>query len=52
MLLVISADHVIQDVDAFLQAINIANQHAKSGKLATLGIVPTDVNTGYGYIKR
>ena len=50
-LLVLSADHVIQDVDAFHKAINIASRQAQSGKLATFGIVPTDANTGYGYIK-
>jgi mannose-1-phosphate guanylyltransferase/mannose-6-phosphate isomerase len=51
MLLVLSADHVIQDVDAFHEAVNIASQQAQSGKLATFGIVPTSANTGYGYIK-
>ena len=51
ILLVLSADHVIQDVDAFHKAIDIASQQAQSGKLATFGIVPTDANTGYGYIK-
>jgi len=51
ILLVLSADHVIQDVDAFHEAINIASQQAQSGKLTTFGIVPTDANTGYGYIK-
>ena len=51
VLLVLSADHVIQDIDAFHQAINIASQQAQAGKLATFGIVPTDANTGYGYIK-
>jgi mannose-1-phosphate guanylyltransferase/mannose-6-phosphate isomerase len=51
ILLVLSADHVIQDVDAFHQAINIASSQAQEGKLATFGIVPTDANTGYGYIK-
>jgi mannose-1-phosphate guanylyltransferase/mannose-6-phosphate isomerase len=51
LLLVLSADHVIQNIDAFHQAINIASQHAQEGKLATFGIVPTDANTGYGYIK-
>ena len=50
-LLVLSADHVIQDVDAFHKAISIAKQQAQSGKLVTFGIVPTDANTGYGYIK-
>jgi mannose-1-phosphate guanylyltransferase/mannose-6-phosphate isomerase len=47
----LSADHVIQDVEAFHQAINIANNQAQEGKLVTFGIVPTDANTGYGYIK-
>ena len=51
VLLVLSADHVIQDVESFHQAINIASQHAQEDKLATFGIVPTDANTGYGYIK-
>jgi len=51
VLLILSADHVIQDVETFHQAINIASQQAQAGKLATFGIVPTDANTGYGYIK-
>ena len=51
VLLVLSADHVIQDVEAFHQAINIASNQAQEGKLATFGIVPTGANTGYGYIK-
>jgi len=51
MLLVLSADHVIQDVESFHQAINIASNQAQEGKLVTFGIVPTDANTGYGYIK-
>jgi len=51
VLLVLSADHVIQDINAFHTAINIANEQAQDGKLVTFGIVPTDANTGYGYIK-
>jgi mannose-1-phosphate guanylyltransferase/mannose-6-phosphate isomerase len=51
ILLVLSADHVIQNVQAFHHAINIAAKQAQDGKLATFGIVPTDANTGYGYIK-
>jgi len=51
VLLVLSADHVIQDIKAFHAAIDIANKQAQKGKLATFGIVPTDANTGYGYIK-
>ena len=51
VLLVLSADHVIQDIDAFHEAINIANNQAQKGKLVIFGIVPKDANTGYGYIK-
>jgi mannose-1-phosphate guanylyltransferase/mannose-6-phosphate isomerase len=51
VLLVLSADHVIQDIDAFHEAIKIASNQAQECKLAIFGIVPTDANTGYGYIK-
>ena len=51
VLLVLSADHVIQDIDSFHQAIKIASIQAQEGKLVIFGIVPTDANTGYGYIK-
>jgi mannose-1-phosphate guanylyltransferase/mannose-6-phosphate isomerase len=51
VLLVLSADHVIQDIDAFHEAIKIASNQVQEGKLAIFGIVPTDTNTGYGYIK-
>ena len=51
MLLVLSADHVIKDVNEFHKAIDIAFKQAQKGKLVTFGIVPTEANTGYGYIK-
>ena len=51
VLLVLSADHVILDAGAFHKAINTANSKAREGRLVTFGIVPTDANTGYGYIK-
>lgn len=51
ILLVLSADHFIQDLDAFHAAVNIAYQHANKEKLVTFGVVPSDANTGYGYIK-
>lgn len=51
VLLVLSADHFIQDVEALHEAINIASNQAEAGKLAIFGIVPTDANTEYGYIK-
>ena len=51
MLLVMPADHVIVDVDAFQSAIARGCEAAASGKLVTFGIVPTGPETGYGYIK-
>ncbi len=51
VLLVLPADHIIQNSKAFHDAISIATKQAKNGKLVTFGIVPTDANTGYGYIK-
>ncbi len=52
ILLVLSADHVIQDIDVFHKTINIAIKQAKKRKLVTFGIVPADANTGYGYIHK
>ncbi|MBL4744358.1 MAG: mannose-1-phosphate guanylyltransferase/mannose-6-phosphate isomerase [Cycloclasticus sp.] len=51
ILLVLAADHVIENTTAFHQAITTAKEHAEEGKLVTFGIVPTSPNTGYGYIQ-
>jgi len=51
LLLVLAADHVIKDVDAFHQAIAQAAELAEQNRLATFGIVPESPETGYGYIK-
>lgn len=50
-LLVLSADHIIEDIEAFHKAILIAYNHAQENKLVTFGVLPTNANTGYGYIK-
>jgi mannose-1-phosphate guanylyltransferase len=52
LLLVLAADHVIQDEAAFSKAVMAAIPLAESGKLVTFGIVAHEPNTGYGYIKR
>ena len=52
LLLVLAADHVIQDEDAFREAVIRAIPLAEAGKLVTFGIVPSAPQTGYGYIKR
>ena len=51
LLLVLSADHLIQNIDAFHQSIKIAEKLAERDKLVTFGIVPDKAETGYGYIK-
>ena len=52
LLLVLAADHIIEDQQAFTDAISRALPLAEQGKLVTFGIVPTSPHTGYGYIKR
>ncbi len=51
MLLVMPADHLIDDIDAFSQAISHAAELAKQDKLVTFGIKPTAPETGFGYIE-
>ncbi|MBL1418920.1 MAG: mannose-1-phosphate guanylyltransferase/mannose-6-phosphate isomerase [Alphaproteobacteria bacterium] len=51
-LLVLAADHVIENVDAFHAAVKIAERHARNDRLVTFGIVATSPETGYGYINR
>jgi len=52
LLLVLAADHVIQDESVFREAVIRAIPLAEAGKLVTFGIVPSAPHTGYGYIKR
>ncbi|AOS95917.1 Mannose-1-phosphate guanylyltransferase 1 [Microbulbifer aggregans] len=52
LLLVLAADHVIRDAAAFRQAVVEASNFAEEGALVTFGIVPTEPETGYGYIHR
>lgn len=51
ILMVLPADHVIGNVEAFRQAVEVGSLTAATGKLITFGIVPTGTETGYGYIK-
>ncbi|ALP53200.1 mannose-1-phosphate guanyltransferase [Candidatus Tenderia electrophaga] len=52
ILLVMPADHVIQSVEAFQQAILQGAKLASDNYLVTFGIVPDAPETGYGYIKK
>jgi len=51
LLLVLAADHVIKDTDAFTSAVRQAMPLAESGKLVTFGVIPSEPHTGYGYIE-
>lgn len=52
LLLVLAADHVIQNQANFIQAVQQAIPQAAAGKLVTFGIVPHAPETGYGYIRQ
>ena len=52
LLLVLSADHVIDDQDIFTKTIIKAKSLAESGKLVTFGVVADEPKTCYGYIKK
>jgi mannose-1-phosphate guanylyltransferase/mannose-6-phosphate isomerase len=51
-MLVMPADHVIQDVGEFHAAVRVGALLAEKGRLVTFGIVPTAPETGYGYIRK
>ncbi|MBT8088460.1 MAG: mannose-1-phosphate guanylyltransferase/mannose-6-phosphate isomerase [Gammaproteobacteria bacterium] len=51
LLLVMPADHVIEDVTAFQAAVSAAVAAAAAGKLVTFGIVPSRPETGFGYLR-
>ena len=52
VMLVMPADHMIRDLDAFHAAVKKGQHEALAGKLVTFGVVPTLPETGYGYIRK
>ena len=52
MMVVMPADHVIRDGQAFVEAVGQGSPQAAEGQLVTFGVVPDAAETGYGYIKR
>lgn len=51
MLLILSADHLITQQDAFIAAVQQAVTLALQGRLVTFGVRPKTPETGYGYIE-
>ncbi|HEU4516406.1 MAG TPA: mannose-1-phosphate guanylyltransferase/mannose-6-phosphate isomerase [Steroidobacteraceae bacterium] len=52
ILLVLPADHVLNDVASLKRAVVAALPAAREGRLVTFGVVPTQPETGYGYIRQ
>ena len=51
VMLVLPADHVIPDTEAFGAAVAAGKSAAEAGELVTFGIVANSPETGYGYIR-
>jgi len=51
ILLVLPADHLVQDEAAFASAVKQAVDLAATGRIVTFGIKPDRVETGFGYIE-
>ncbi|MFJ7834269.1 mannose-1-phosphate guanylyltransferase, partial [Methylobacterium sp. NPDC097213] len=51
VVLIMAADHVIEDAAAFASAAQHAARGARLGQIMTLGITPTRPATEYGYIR-
>jgi len=51
LMLVLPADHLIDDIKDFLTTIDKAILSAIDNKIVTFGVKPTSPKTGYGYIK-
>lgn len=51
VLLVMPADHRLEDHAAFAEAVQAGQAVAESGALVTFGITPTHAEIGYGYIR-
>jgi len=50
VLVVMPADHVVQDIEIFCRVVAYGSSHAEAGKVVTFGVRPTHAETGYGYI--
>lgn len=51
LLMILPADHIIQDIPCFHRAIHDAEKNARDNLLVTFGVTPYQPETGYGYIK-
>ncbi|WP_309247274.1 mannose-1-phosphate guanylyltransferase/mannose-6-phosphate isomerase [Shewanella sp. VB17] len=52
VMVVMSADHYIDDTAYFADTVRYVCEHAYNGHIITFGVTPTQPETGYGYIKK
>ena len=50
LLLVLAADHVINDIDGFHDSCVRSRDAAERGSIITFGVVPTEPSSAYGYL--
>jgi mannose-1-phosphate guanylyltransferase/mannose-6-phosphate isomerase len=50
IVLVLASDHVIEPLNAFVEAVGLACAGADSGRLVVFGVPPAKPETGFGYI--
>ena len=50
-LLILSADHQINNESKFRESVEIGKIYSRDDKLVTFGVIPKSPETGYGYIK-
>lgn len=51
LMLVAPSDQLIQDTEAFLEAVTVGAKAAQEGALVTFGVEPDRPETGFGYLK-
>jgi mannose-1-phosphate guanylyltransferase/mannose-6-phosphate isomerase len=52
IILIMPSDHLIEDVEKFVEYVQKGGKLAKEGYFVTFGIVPDKPETGYGYIEK
>jgi mannose-1-phosphate guanylyltransferase len=52
LVMVLPSDHYITDEEGFRAVVARALDAARAGYMATIGVVPTRAETGYGYVER
>lgn len=50
IMLIAPSDHLVNDIQTFLEAVAVGAESAQEGMLVTFGVVPDRPETGYGYL--